>query len=318
MEQEPDEPLPGSRQRMKKHWIIQCAGAGEEDEAHLRLLLRSARKQVEEEWAWGEEAEADLLLLGRQEPIGDEATRRLSEPGVASAQVIDANEAQPAGLVLRKPFHSDALAALLKAAAHAVAEQDAQPAAPTAEPAAEPPATTPAPAASAEDNATHSLLHYLPKRVLGGPARIALPDMAVLTIDPESRLFWAEGTLPSLEAYVREPLRFGDWQRLSADELEQARGGVAARPFACLVWMESFLTSKGVLSRRLDPEGAYSLTRRLELANDYPRALRISAQMTHPRKLDAVARTSGVDIAEVFDVVNAYDAIGYLERPRKS
>jgi hypothetical protein len=82
------------------------------------------------------------------------------------------------------------------------------------------------------------------------------------------------------------------------------------------MWMDSFIHSNGSLSRRFDPEGTYRLTKRLDLSNDYPRALRISAQMSNPRKLDAIARASGVDIAEVFDVVNAYEAIGFLEWTR--
>jgi len=166
---------------------------------------------------------------------------------------------------------------------------------------------------SPEDNVVRPLLHYLPKRVLGGPARIALPDLPPLVIDPDARLFWADGTLPAIEAYAREPLRFGDWQRLDAAGLEQARAGIAARPFPYLIWMDSYIHSKGVLSRRFDPDGTYSLTKRLDLANDYPHALRISAQMNRPRRLRDIALACGLDIADVFDVVNAYEAIGYLE-----
>ena len=129
-------------------------------------------------------------------------------------------------------------------------------------------------------------------------------------------MFWAEGILPALEPYAREPLRLGDWKRLSGDELEEARKGVVARPFAYLIWMDSFIHSNGSLSRRFDPDGTYRLSKRLDLATDYPRALRISAQMNQPRRLDAIARASGADLAEVFDVVNAYEAIGYLEWTR--
>ena len=80
--------------------------------------------------------------------------------------------------------------------------------------------------------------------------------------------------------------------------------------------MDTFIHSRGALSRRFDPEGTYRLSKRLDLSNDYPRALRISAQMSNPRRLDAIARASAADLAEVFDVVNAYEAIGYLEWTR--
>ncbi len=323
---------------MKSQWIIQCVGTSEEDQAHLRLLLRSARKQVSEDWAWGPESEADLLMMDRHSVIGDPAIRRASQAGVASAHLIEAGEPAPAGLFLRKPLHRDAFAALLGEVARSVAEaaaigNQAEAARETIAPVAVGPAAhDPQPPPRAEDesqpvslkaagptvdeNAMRWLLHYLPKRVLGGPAQIALPGAPPLVIDPDERMFWADGSLPTLEPYSRESLRFGDWKPLSSDDLEQVRKRSAARPFAYLIWMDSFVHSSGSLSRRFDPEGSYRLSKRLDLANDYPRALRISAQMNQPRRLDAIARASGAELAEVFDVVNAYEAIGYLEWTR--
>jgi hypothetical protein len=402
---------------MKNQWIIHCVGASEEDQAHLRLLLRSARKHVSEDWVWGSESDADLLVIDGHSVIGDSANAalsnglRASRPGVASAQVVDTDEPAPTGLFLRKPFHRDAFAAMLNLVARRdIAEPasdkrrdgDVEPdsayvdpdqlnqgrleaehpgvrdndphrsttlesensgdpsphpsarpidAAPVAEiiansdpdepanesvapvaaqagPTGHDPQSTPrveneplppsskATEPSVDENARYSLLHYLPKRVLGGPARIALPDAPYLVIDPDARMFWADGLLPSLEPYAREPLRFGDWKHLDNAELQEARKGIATRPFAYLIWMDTFIHSRGTLSRRFDPDGTYSLSKRLDLSNDYPRALRISAQMSHPRRLDAIARASGADLAEVFDVVNAYEAIGYLEWTR--
>jgi len=319
---------------MKNQWIIQCVGTSEEDQAHLRLLLRSARKHTGEDWVWAPDAaqasanvagdtmseatseatsEADLLLMDTHSPIGETAMRRASERGVASARLIEADAPAPAGLFLRKPFHSDAFAALLNEVARSAANTGrAEPANQTVQ---QPPSSKPT-EPGADENLMRSLLHYLPKRVLGGPARIALPAAPPLLIDPDARTFWANGALPTLEPYVREPLRFGDWKRLDGVELQEACKGVAARPYAHLIWMDTFIHSKGVLSRRFDPLGTYSLTKRLELANDYPRALRISAQMNRPRTLDAIAYACGTELPEVFDVVNAYDAIGYLEWTR--
>ncbi len=308
---------------MKSQWIIQCVGTSEEDQAHLRLLLRSARKQMSGDWVWGPESEADLLMMDTQSPISDLAIQRVSHRGVSRAQLIDADEPAPNGLFLRKPFHRDAFAALLNEVArgnmagpvagmaasdHAEhANQAVAPGLAQAGKVAEP---------TVDENAMRWLLHFLPKRVLGGPARIALPDAPPLVIDPDERMFWAQGSLPALEPYSREALRFGDWLRLSSDELEEVRTGSVARPYAQLIWMDSYIHSNGSLSRRFDPEGTYRLSKRLDLSNDYPRALRISAQMTNPRRLDAIARASGADLAEVFDVVNAYEAIGYLEWTR--
>jgi len=323
---------------MKNPQILHYAGTSEEDEAHLRLLLRSARKHLEGEWVLGEESDAAVVMT---DEAFDPATGQAAS-GIR-VQIVGADDPAPATRFLRRPLHAEAFAALLNevardrsgqqsqaAAAQAAASPDAP--APATSSAASPgdqPAPAPSPSGTAaasppdkaaestgEENLVRPLLYYLPKRVLGGPARIARDGAPPLVIDPESRMFWAEGSLPALEPYVREPLRFGDWERLSAEELEAVRKALPARPSACLTWMDVYLQSKGVLSRRFDPEGTYKLTRRLELANDYPRALRISAAMTQPRRLDAIARASGAEIAEVHDVVNAYEAIGYLEWTR--
>ncbi len=333
---------------MKNQWIIQCVGTSEEDQAHLRLLLRSARKHVSEDWVWGPEAEADLLVKDKHGPTGDAANASLSDAlrvsrgGVASALLIDAEEPAPVGLFLRRPLQRDAFAALLNAVAsgdvagpavnselaelgkETVAPVAVQPG-PTGDAAQDvprapndpPPPSSDATEPGVDENIMRSLLHYLPKRVLGGAAQIASPGMPPLVIDPDTRMFWADGMLPGLEPYVREQLRFGDWKRLGADELEEIRKGIDARPYAYLIWMDGYIHSKGSLSRRFDPNGTYSLTRRLDLSSDYPRALRISAQMNRPRTLEQIARASAAELAEVFDVVNAYDAIGYLEWTRR-
>ena len=162
-------------------------------------------------------------------------------------------------------------------------------------------------------DATYPLIYYLGKGLLQGPARIALRGMPTLVVDPDEELFWAKGLLALLEPYAREPLRSGDWQRLNWTELVEARKGMAARPYARLIWMDTFIHSNGFLARHLDPGGNYRLTNRLDFSLDYPRAFRVGALMTTPRKLHEIARVSAVGLAEVFDVVNAYEAIGYVE-----
>jgi hypothetical protein len=171
--------------------------------------------------------------------------------------------------------------------------------------------------ADIDEDATYPLIYYLEKGVLGGPARIALRGAPILLVDPEEQFFWAQGLLPALEPYAREPLRYGDWQRLNRAELEKARRNAAARPFVRLIWMDSFIHSKGFLAKHFDPGGDYRLTSRIDLSLDYPRAYRVGTHMTKSRKLHEIARVSSVGLAEVFDVVNAYEAIGCVEWTRR-
>ena len=372
--------------------IIQCIGINEQDMAHLRLLMRVARKEVRDTWIWGIESRADLVIVDTLRLIGDSAMRRAAQRGIDCAQVIGANDPKPAGLFLRKPLHRDAFVALLNrvgAGAGAapdidtwsdefldldlgrpdLSQLDADHPGVRGGNAPGSDATDthanfesmrlgePSPDESAEfiraskgaqpdhavdptgndhgnlphvegvfdpefendgeagidENATYPLIYYLEKGVLAGPARLALPGLPSLLLDPDEQLFWARGSLPTLEQYAREPLRFGDWERMDRFELQEARSGIAARPYTRLIWMDSFIHSNGFLARHLDPGGNYRLTNRLDLTLDYPRAFRVGAIMGTPRKLHEIARVSAVGLAEVFDVINAYEAIGYVE-----
>ena len=375
--------------------IIQCVGTNEQDTAHLRLLMRVARKELRDTWSWGTESRADLVIVDTLRLIGDSAMRRAAQRGIDCAQVIGANDPKPAGLFLRRPMQREAFVSLLNkvgAGGGAAADIDtwsdefldldlgrpdlsqldaAYPSLrsestsgdiqETQRGAESMPFGEPPPEVSAkfiraieriksdhavdpdehdhenpahdeavfdpefesevdvgiDENATYPLIYYLEKGVLPGPVRFALPGLPSLLLDPDEQLFWSKGSLPMLEQYAREPLRFGDWLRLDRYEFQEARTGIAARPYARLIWMDAFIHSKGFLARHLDPGGNYRLINRLDLTLDYPRAFRVGAIMGTPRQLHEIARVSAVGLAEVFDVINAYEAIGYVEWTRR-
>ncbi len=167
--------------------------------------------------------------------------------------------------------------------------------------------------ARAISDEAHPLSAYLTGRLLGGPARIVLPGTPALVLDPKEQVFHALGKLPLLEPYCRQPLRLDAWERLVNSELVGLRERVPARPYLRLQWLERYIGSNGYLATHLDPGGSYRLTRWLELAQEYPRAFRIGSNMIKPQRLDEIAHVSEIPLAEVFDVVNAYEAIGYIE-----
>lgn len=173
---------------------------------------------------------------------------------------------------------------------------------------------------SPEDLALRPLREYLAGDLLGGPARFALPGEAPLVLDPKNQVFHADARLPALEVYCREPSRRSDWQALTSTEIAQLRDAQAAQPYHKLQWLDAFLRSGGRLAAHLDPGGTYTLQRWLDILRDYPRQARISTTMMQPLRLHEIVAASGAEMAEVFDVVNAYDAIGWLEwkpRPRR-
>ena len=87
----------------------------------------------------------------------------------------------------------------------------------------------------------------------------------------------------------------------------------SAHAYARLVWLDVLLHSGGQLARHLDPGGTYRLKRWIEIDQGFNRYFRIASVMLQPARLHEIAAASGAPMADVFDVVNACDAIGLLE-----
>jgi hypothetical protein len=120
--------------------------------------------------------------------------------------------------------------------------------------------------------------------------------------------------LSALEEYCRRPLRRDDWQPLLGSELRDLREHVPARSYPRLLWLDRMSSSDGYLSPHLDPGGSYRLLQAFEdLAEEYPRAHRIALAMKAPLRLHEIVAESQTSMAEVFSVVSAYDAIGWVE-----
>ena len=170
---------------------------------------------------------------------------------------------------------------------------------------------------AAPDLARHNLRLYLDGNLLGGPARITLPDAPPLVLDPKLKVFHSPGRLAALEPYCRTALRPADWQALTSTELNELRTAEPPQPYVKLVWLYVLLHSEGKLARHLDPGGTYKLARWIEIERDFADYFRIASTMLQPGRLHEIAAASHASMADVFDVVNAYDAIGLIEwQPR--
>ena len=169
----------------------------------------------------------------------------------------------------------------------------------------------------AADMTRHSLRVYLDSDVLGGPARIALPDAPPLVLDPKLKMFHSTGRLAELEPYCRTALRPSDWQTLTSAELADLRVAEPAQPYLRLMWLYVLVHSEGKLARHLDPGGTYRLKRWIEIERDFSAYFRIASTLLQPARLHEIAAASGASMADVFDAVNAFDAIGLIEwQPR--
>jgi hypothetical protein len=167
------------------------------------------------------------------------------------------------------------------------------------------------------DMSRHTLRAYLEGDILGGPARITLPDSPTLTLDPKNKMFHSRGRLATLEPYCKATLRSSDWQSLTTSELTELRVAEPPQPYQRLIWLYVLVHSEGKLARHLDPGGTYRLTRWIEIERDFSSYFRIASTMLQGARLHEIAATSGASMADVFDAVNAFDAIGLIEwQPR--
>ncbi|NCT68986.1 MAG: hypothetical protein GXC76_15270 [Rhodanobacteraceae bacterium] len=172
-----------------------------------------------------------------------------------------------------------------------------------------------APLASAEP--AHGLRAYLDGDLLRAPVRFCLPGAPPLVLDPKNRVAHTPGSLGQLEPYCRARWRASDWQQVPRAELADLREAQPAQSYARLAWLDVLLHSGGQLARHLHPGGIYRLKHAIDLDRGLEAYQRIASAMREPARLHEIAAASGVAMADVFDFVNASDAIGLIEwRPR--
>ena len=173
-------------------------------------------------------------------------------------------------------------------------------------------------AAMLADTMPHGLRAYLDGDLLGGPARFALPGkVPPLVLDPKLKVAHSPLGLAALEPYCHQRWRLCDWQPLTGAELGEIRAAQPALPYARLIWLDVLIHSGGQLASHLDPGGTYRLARWVEIDHDMSRYFRVASAMLQPMRLHEIAAASGAPMSDVFDVINAYDAVGLIEwQPR--
>lgn len=168
-----------------------------------------------------------------------------------------------------------------------------------------------------EDTAPRELREFLDGDLLKAPVRYALRGAPPLTLDPKNRVAHAPAGLAALAPYCSARWRRCDWQPLTNAELAEARESQEAHAYSRLVWLDVLLGSGGQLARHLDPGGTYRLKQWVEIEKDLNRYFRIGSALLQPMRLHEIAAAAEASMADVFDFVNACDAIGLIEwQPR--
>jgi hypothetical protein len=177
----------------------------------------------------------------------------------------------------------------------------------------------PPPVAAAADESRHDLERYLGSDLLGGPAQFRLDGAATLTLDPKNRMFHIDGPLEAAERYAVEPLPRKDWRVLKSTELAAVRSASSARDYEQLRWLVALRASTGRLAPHLDPGGSYRLLRTVDASPAFREHGAVAAAMRDLARVNEIASAANTRMENVFDLINAYDAIGAIEwKPRPS
>jgi hypothetical protein len=299
------------------------AGLAENERTEFLRLVGRAGTTLDEPWEMHEgDDRADLVVIDPEQFAGRVARVRALNERTNFAVIIDADADTPeAWLVLRRPLTMPAVVDMLNRAAccdgAAEGEGDTNNAEEVAEPTEE-----------ADEGTTRACFEKprgpractdFNSLVQRGALVIERQGLPRLIIDPAAGNYHTNAPLSRLEPYFLDPLKSGDYRQLPPSRLDEFRGSAPGRPLVHLHWMSALLRSNGCLGAHLDPGGTYRVQRWLSVYGEYRKQYRIATMMLRPLRLHEIARKAEAKMVEVFDVINAYDAIGLLEwEPRKS
>lgn len=300
------------------------AGLTENERTELTRLLGRAGTLLDEPWALYEgNGRADLVIIDPEQFGGRVARVRALNERTNFAVIIDADAESPeAWLVLRRPLSTQTLVEMFNRAACCDSASTSSPARVNAD-------ATPADAPAADETPDTRACFRNPRvarvctdfnsLVQRGALVVERQGLPRLVIDPAAGNYHANAPLSRLEPYFLDPLKGSEYRQVPQSRLLELRASAPGRPLVHLHWMSALLRSNGCLGAHLDPGGTYRVQRWMSVYGEYRKQYRIATMMLRPMRLHEIARKADAKMAEVFDVVNAYDAIGLLEwEPRKS
>lgn len=297
-------------------------------------------------WQLADGADGDVVLVDVDSVWGHMDWLKANANGRHTVACSRQQELREKGPKLTTPVDAEALASLLKAIESEVDGEDGERAAPApprpaaaavepasaSAPAPAPPASAPvdnvpsAPAATAAavaaqaqtspDAAPEPAAEPLPDSVgawlLAGAEAFSVcgTDGTRLSVDPQADGYVGPTQLKPLQPLLQLPLE--------AIERDGASASVAtgpAQPLSRLLWFTALCAYEGTLAPTLDRQAAYRLNRWPQIEREFPRHFRIAtAMMKQAGSLGEIASLANTPEADVADFINAYHAVGYVER----
>lgn len=315
--------------KTRKHLVV--AGATAADAAEVATFLRVARPLLDHAWSFaGEDDDIDLVLSDLADFGGRCARVRALDEGKHFAVLADPGaDVLDAELIVHRPTNAKALAGLLNHVGNAV------PPAPRRHTDFSAPERYVLPqtrkASSREDAATAAsstracfldiqrvrVCTDLDALIQRGAVLLERAGLAPLLIDPVTETFHTSARMIDLEPYFLDVVSGREYRRIGGAQLTALRKELPGRPLERLRWLHALLRSNGWLADRLDPSANYRLKRWFHVDTDYRKQHRIALTLMRERPLHRIAATAKAHMADVFDVVNAFDALGLIIATRQ-
>lgn len=319
---------------MKSEKNVVMVGVSDTERAQIAAFLRQADARLDHTWQTDAETAIDLVIVDLEQFAGRVARVRAMDERKSFAVLPGSDdETLGANLVLRRPLTPEQLIDVLNRSVVEVPTRRDLPefdvfanrAAPIA-------ITRKIETAQPEADAQSGRARFdtaRNKRVctdigklladVRGAVLVERTGLPALVLDPSSDSFYTTAQLSELEPYFLDPIKSSELKPISGSRLADFRDQASMHPLARLRWLGALLGSNGWLASHLDPGGTYRVKSWISVDGDYRKQFRIATTMLRSAPLHQIAAAANATMAEVFDVVNAYDAVGLLEwTPRRS
>ncbi len=314
--------------KSRKHLVI--AGANAADVTEIGTFLRIVQPQLDHVWSFaGEDDDIDFVLSDLGDFGGRCARVRALDEGRHFAVLADpGGNVLDAELVLHRPLSAKAVVGLLNHVGHAappgprrLIDFSAQ------ERYIVPQAPKQARRGDAGEAASKRACFLDIQRVRTctdltaliqrGAVLLERPGIPPLLIDPVTDTFHTRARMVDLEPYFLDVVSGRERRRIGGAQLAELRKSLPARPLARLRWLHALLCSNGWLAAHLDPSASYRLKHWFQVDSDYRKQHRIALTLMREAPLHRIAASSKAHMADVFDVVNAFDALGLIVATRQ-
>ncbi|MBK8285696.1 MAG: hypothetical protein IPK97_12950 [Ahniella sp.] len=149
---------------------------------------------------------------------------------------------------------------------------------------------------------------------MAAPSQLQTDALPALILDPKNRLVFSEAPLSELAPYCQQSIPLKSLRVLTSRDLNEVRARATAYAYNDVVWLDQVMKGTGHLGRKFDPAGTFRVKRPVTVERDFRSHGRIVDIMLGPaRRLNEIAQEAGASMDDVFNLVNAYDAIGELE-----